>query len=121
MISLVLSGGVAGWDIYDPPMYTMAQEPWGAEIWFGAEYSGIFAKGIVRVDMWRTDTEGFFPNQLTSIFNAGFRYKVFEIGVRYSCFHPVTPYISLMRKLDYEFAPRWDGAYTEAYIKYGKD
>lgn len=77
------------------PLYVDLQarvtlEPWGDQA------PSLFVGGGIRNDFYQDGGVNFLPWQDTYTFRAGFRWGPLELQYRHSCYHPVTPYATLV-------------------------
>jgi hypothetical protein len=71
-----------------------------------------FISGRINVPVFQyTDSFYFYPFALGSLFSAGFRYSIFELGYSHYCIHPVVPSYHMNHSIQYE------GSHDEIYIE----
>ena len=85
-----------------------------------AELKGVFIGGGVRTPAYCKDKAflkpgGYYPLQGSYNFTAGYWYKAFEVGYRYTCQHPIMPYYNSLAGVD----RKYEGSFWQVYIKVG--
>ena len=98
--------------MYETPSTILYKDQYGyidfeAEIILGDLF---FIGGSIKTYIWRYGNFEFWPEKNGFLFETGFRYKLFELGFRHYCAHPVVPY-------QYQIKMNWEGAYQEVYLR----
>lgn len=105
-----------GFVMYQPnPAYVVDQVGFYTDLSATVEAYGFYAGGGMRCYFWiDRDTVSFWPEQMTFLFEAGWRTEGLNVGFRHYCMHPVVPYLALTG------APpqNWEGSYEEIYIRF---
>jgi hypothetical protein len=108
----MLSGGAV---MYEPPEQILVTDfPAYATLGVRADYGLFFAEGSIRTDMRPISLSNWIPNQITYDIGGGMTYKMFTLGYRRTCYHPVTPY---MVYGGYAVIPAFEGATDDIYLR----
>jgi len=83
------------------------------------EYKKLFIHNSVKTMMWRAEKNEFYPHEIIYSSDIGIQFDNIRIGSRHTCFHPIIPKHEYILRNDGRITPRWEGGYTEIYIKIG--